>query len=97
MFRALFITLIDFVCLMSTIINHKHIVWSACVISIVDSIMFVHRIRKMANFELGKGIMKNFFTLVISMGPRKILSPQEESNTTPLDYGLYCSANGHLS
>ena len=25
MFRALFITLIDFVCLMSTIINHKHI------------------------------------------------------------------------
>ena len=29
-FRALFITLIDFVCLMSTIINHEHIAWSAC-------------------------------------------------------------------
>ena len=28
-FRALFVTLIDFVRLMSTIINHKHIVWSA--------------------------------------------------------------------
>ena len=27
--RALFVTLIDFVRLMSTIINHKHIVWSA--------------------------------------------------------------------
>lgn len=30
MFRALFKTLIDFVCLMSTIINHEHIAWSAC-------------------------------------------------------------------
>ena len=29
-FRALFVTLINFVCLMSTITNHEHIVWSAC-------------------------------------------------------------------
>ena len=54
MFRALFITLIDFICLMSTTINHKHIVWCACVISNVYIIMFVRRIRKMVNFELGK-------------------------------------------
>ena len=60
MFRALFITLIDFICLMSTSINHKHIVWSACVISNVYIIMFVRRIRKMVNFELGKEIMKDF-------------------------------------
>lgn len=29
-FRAVFITPIDFVCLLSTVINHRHIVWSAC-------------------------------------------------------------------
>ena len=71
MFRALFKTLIDFVCLMSTIINHKHIVWSACMISIVDSIMFVHRIRKMANFELGKEIMKNFISSSLAWDQEK--------------------------
>ena len=82
---------------MSTIINHKHIVWSACVISIVDSIMFIHRIRKMANFELGKEIMKNFISSCHKHRTKKNSEPQEESNMRPLDYALCCSANDHLS
>ena len=46
--------------------------------------MFVNRIREMESFELGRGIEKDVFRLVTSVGQRKqkILSPHEESNLT---------------
>ena len=46
--------------------------------------MFLDRIREMVSFELGRGIEKDVFRLVTSVGQRKqkILSPHEESNLT---------------
>ena len=40
-------------------------------ISNVDSLMFVHRMRKMLSFELSKEIDKDVFSLITSVGQRK--------------------------
>ena len=49
----------------------------------------LRRIRKMASFELGKEIVKDFFSSCRERGPKQnILNPHEESNFRPSDYAL---------
>ena len=57
-------------------------------ISIVDSVMFVNRLRKMVSFELGKEIVKDIFRV---WDKEKIQSPHEESNLRSSDSALRCS------
>ena len=58
-FRALFITLIDFVSLMSTIFNHEHKVWSAC----------AHGIKEHFSFDLCILLFSRYHVLTNSLAP----------------------------